>query len=74
MEGKGGGGRDGVCEKIVLAGARKWSGGRLTFYKTAVLSQVLVLSIFLVSPRISHYLVPAGQQQDEVAILNVAGN
>lgn len=71
-----------VCEKIRDFGVkrvgrrgemgRKWSkspsnSGRLTFYKTAVLSQVLVLSIHvaLFSSGISHYLVPRDQQQAE---------
>lgn len=71
-----------MCEKIRDFGVkrvgrrgemgRKWSkspsnSGRLTFYKTAVLSQVLVLSIYvaLFSSCISHYLVPRDQQQAE---------
>lgn len=57
---------------------RKWSesprnSGRLTFYKTAVLSQVLVLSIyvaffFFLFSCISHYLVPRDQQQAGVSV------
>lgn len=43
------------------------NSGRLTFYETAVLSQVLVLSqsTALFFSCISHYLVPRDQQQAE---------
>lgn len=54
---------------------RKWSeslrnSGRLTFYETAVLSQVLVLSIYVppLLSCISHYLVPRDQQQAGVSV------
>lgn len=49
------------------------NSGRLTFYKTAVLSQVLVLSISAAPPPlffcISHYLVPWDREQDGVSVL-----
>lgn len=48
------------------------NSGRLTFYKTAVLSQVLVLSISAAPPLffcISHYLVPWDREQDGVSVL-----
>lgn len=68
-----------MCEKIRDSGVKRVgemgrkrsesprSSGRLTFYKTAVLSQVLVLSAqFFFS--LSHYLVPRDRQQARLGV------